>query len=391
MIRSSINKNTLRVFILTGMLTICSYIVLPFLAVYFTEKNISISKVGLILGISSFTSSFSCIISPFFEKILGTKISIIISVFIIAICYFLISITENYVAILFIVILQGIGQGIVNPLLKKSVAMFNKGNENISFRYRYIILCIAIIIGPIIGNILNILGVDIMLKIVAVGCIISCFSMSGLSNFESVTEKTIEKKEKDKINFSILIFIIWSILVFTVFSVFESVSPLAIQPYSTNAEKLFSIMIILNSILAIVLQPVIILLNDKLELKYQLMIGSLAFSIAYIWFAYSKGNFINLMLATTIFTVGEAVLIPMLDVLIGKISDDKKLTGVYAISEIKQLGFFIGPVLTTKLIQQYNVKIMYWIVALVCIFSMFISLIILKFNQTSDLNSYEKE
>lgn len=391
MIRSSINKNTLRVFILTGMLTICSYIVLPFLAVYFTEKNISISKVGLILGISSFTSSFSCIISPFFEKMLGTKISIIISVFIIAICYFLISITENYVAILVIVILQGIGQGIVNPLLKKSVAMFNKGNENISFRYRYIILCIAIIIGPIIGNILNILGVDIMLKIVAVGCIISCFSMSGLSNFESVTEKTIEKKEKDKINFSILIFIIWSILVFTVFSVFESVSPLAIQPYSTNAEKLFSIMIILNSILAIVLQPVIILLNDKLELKYQLIIGSLAFSIAYIWFAYSKGNFINLMLATTIFTVGEAVLIPMLDVLIGKISDDKKLTGVYAISEIKQLGFFIGPVLTTKLIQQYNVKIMYWIVALVCIFSMFISLIILKFNQTSDLNSYEKE
>lgn len=385
MIESSINKNTLKIFTLTGMLTICSYIVLPFLAVYFTEKGISVSKVGLILGISSFTSSVSCIISPFFEKILGTKISIIISVIIIAICYFLISISNNYIAILCIVILQGIGQGIVNPLLKKLVAVYNKGNENVVFRYRYIILCVAIIIGPIIGNMLNILGVDMMLKIVALGCIISSFSLLGMKNFENISDKQAEKKEKGKINFSILLFIIWSILVFTVFSVFENVSPLAIQLYSTNAEKLFSIMIILNSILAIIFQPVIIFLNDKLELKYQLILGSLAFFIAYIWFAYSKGNFINLMLATTIFTVGEAVLIPMLDVLIGKISDDKQLTGVYAISEIKQLGFFIGPVFTTELLQQYNSQIMYWTVALMCMISMFLSLIILKIAQTSNL------
>lgn len=50
-------------------------------------------------------------------------------------------------------------------------------------------------------------------------------------------------------------------------------------------------------------------------------------------------------------------------------------TGIYAISEIKQLGFFIGPVLTTYFIQTYSVTIMYWIVALTCIFEIFLAFI----------------
>ncbi len=376
------NKNTLKIFIITGMLTTCSYIVLPFLAVYFTEKGISVSKVGVILGISSFVSSFFGILSPFFEKKMGTRMSMLISVFTIAGCYFLISVTNNYIVILGLVILQGMGQGIINPLLKKTVAVYNKGNENVAFRYRYIILCIAIIIGPIIGNILKVFKVDTMLKIVAVGCILSCISLIGMQNADEIVHKLGENKETKKIDFILIIFIFWSILVFTVFSIFENVSPLAIQVYNENAEELFSIMIILNSILAIVLQPVMILFNEKMNLKYQLIIGSMAFFISYICFAYSKGKFISIVLATIIFTIGEAVLIPLLDVLIGKISSNKQLTGIYAISEIKQLGFFIGPVLATSLIENYSVGIMYWTIALICILAMLISLFILKNSQS---------
>lgn len=375
---NKINKNTIRIFILTGVLTICSYIVLPFLAVYFTNKGLSVSKVGMILGISSFTSSFFCILSPFFEKIMGTKISMILSIIIIGVCYFFISITNNYILILAIVILQGMGQGIINPLLKKTVAIYNQGNENVAFRYRYTILCIGIIIGPIIGNILKIFGVDNMFRIVAIGCILSCISILWLEDTNMVLDETPKKTGNKKIDYGIFLFIIWSILVFTIFSIFENVSPLAIQVFNDRAEELFSIMIILNSILAIFLQPVIILLNDKLNLKYQLIVGSMAFGVSYICFAYSRGDFIILVLGTAIFTIGEAVLIPLLDVLIGKISNNKQLTGLYAVSEIKQLGFFVGPVLATELIQNCSVKIMYWVIALMCVISMFISLIILK-------------
>lgn len=373
-----INKSTQSIYILTGILTLCSYIVLPFLAVYFTGKDINVAQVGIILGVSSFVSSFCGIISPFFEKHFGAKLSVLFAVFIIAICYFLLPITDNYFTILGIIILQGFGQGIVNPLLKKLVALYNKGNENIAFRYRYIILCIAIIIGPVIGNVLSILGVDFMLRITAVGCMISCLALAGVNAVRELPQQIAQKHQKYKLNFPIFLFIIWSILVFTVFSVFENVSPLAIQPYTSKAEELFSIMIILNSILAILFQPIIIILNNKLKLKHQIMIGSISFCLSYILFAYASGQFLHLMLATTIFTIGEAMLIPMLDVLISKISDDKQLTGIYAISEIKQLGFFVGPVLTTYFIQMYNVTIMYWLVALTCIFSMFMSLILLK-------------
>lgn len=256
--------------------------------------------------------------------------------------------------------------------------MYNKGNENIAFRYRYIILCIAGIVGPVIGNVLSIVGIDWMIRIIGIGCILSCLALIKMNKEEDDSQEVKEKIKNCNINFSIVLFVVWSILVFTVFSVFEKVSPLAIQPYSLHAEKLFSIMIILNSILAIIFQPVIIILNNKLRLIHQIIIGSMAFFFSYILFGYSNGKFIPLMLATGIFTVGEAVLIPMLDVMISKISDYEQLTGIYAISEVKQIGFFIGPVLSTYFIQVYSVTTMYWMVALTCICSMIIALILLR-------------
>lgn len=374
----NVNRNTRNVYALTGIMTLCSYIVLPFLAIYFTEKNLSVAQVGIILGTSAFVSSFCGIFSPYFEKKFGIKKSILCAVMIVGSCYFVLPVSNNYFIILCIIILQGVGQGIVNPLLKKMVALYNKGNENVAFRYRYIVLCVAIIIGPVIGNTIHALGVDWMLRIVAFGCMISCVSLQGISNSEDTSSEGLKKCHSYKINISIVLFVTWSILVFTVFSVFENVSPLAIQIYNSNAEKMFSIMIIVNSIFAIIFQPIIIILNDKLSVKQQVIVGSMSFAISYIIFAYAEGEFWTLILATLVFTVGEAMLIPMLDVLIGKIAEEEHLAGVYAISEIKQIGFFIGPVVTTYFIQMYDSIIMYLIVSLICILTMFMSLILLK-------------
>lgn len=374
----NINRNTRKIYAITGIMTLCSYIVLPFLAIYFTEKRFSVAQIGMILGVSAFVSSFCGIFSPYFEKKVGIKRSILGAVLIVALCYFLIPLSNNYIITLIIIILQGAGEGIVNPLLKKMVALHNKGNENIAFRYRYIVLCIAIIIGPVIGNMLHVIGVDWMLRIVAIGTMISCISLCGLKCNEKESCNEIRKKHGDIISMPIILFVVWSILVFTVFSVFESVSPLAIQIYNANAEKMFSTMIIVNSILAILFQPIIIILNDKLNLKQQVVLGSMAFAFSYIIFAYSEGLFIPLMLATAIFTIGEAMLIPMLDVLISKLSKDDELAGIYAISEIKQIGFFLGPVITTLFIEIYGTMIMYLFVSMICVLAMFMALILLK-------------
>ncbi len=371
----SINLNTQKIFLITGILTLSSYIILPFLAVYFTEKNFNVTQVGIILGLSSFFGSISGIASPYLEKRLGIRFTILIGILIISSCYFFITIVHRYYLIICIIILQGFGQGIINPLLKKMVALCNHENENIAFRYRYIVLCIAIIVGPIIGNILSVFGVDNMLRIAATGCML-CFFLANIKIDNDVLYSKTEYKQKP--NFSLILFVAWSIIVFTVFSVFENVSPLAIIPFRLDAERLFSIMIILNSVLAILFQPLIIILNEKLNLKLQLIIGSLSFCSSYALFAYSRGNFILLITATAIFTVGEAMLIPILDVLISKIADGRKLTGLFAISELKQLGFFIGPVISTYFMQIYNVTIMYIIISITCIFELFVAIVLLK-------------
>lgn len=375
------NRDTKIIFFITGIMTLCSYIVLPFLAVYFTNKGISVAKVGIILGISSFISAFAGIFSIYIEKHIGIKKTLVLGMIILGSGYFLYSIVSNYTIILLVTIIQGCGIGIINPLLKKVIAICNKGMENAAFRYRYIVLCIAIIIGPILGNLLSVFTVDSMLRLISVVCVLSCVFIKkiGIVSQGSVVVPENEKLyfkflKINKINLKIFLFIVINILIFTEFSVFESVTPLALQVYIKNAEVVFSLLIIINSIMALIFQPFIIKLSEKVSNNKQIVIGSIAFSLAYIVFSIAKGNMMLAILATTIFTLGEAVLIPLLDVLVSNISNDEQLTSTYAISELKQLGFFIGPTAATLLMQEFNVVVMYVAAAILCILSMIFSL-----------------
>ena len=378
----NINKITLKLFMIISITALCTYTVFPFLAIYFTKKGLSLSQVGLLLGTTAFATAFFGISSTFFEKFLGIKKTLFLGIIITGTGYILYTVASNFFALLTIAILQGFGQGITNPLLKKYIAVNNQGTESQAFRYRYIIFCIAGIVGPILGNILSLFTVEFMLKTVGAIYISGIFILKSTET--SQEEKKIVPKlviNSNTINFKIIILIILGAIVFLEFSIFENITPLALQLFSDNAEVIFSILLIINSVLAIVLQSFFIFLNENITLRTQIIIGNLSFFVAFLIFAISKGNILLILLATIAFTLGEALLIPLLDIMIVKIVDKDKLSTIYAIAELKQLGFFIGPAMAGILLQKFNATIMYLSIALICIVGMVIFLQLAKKNK----------
>ena len=362
------NKKTSLILTLTFVTTLLPYIILPFLAIFTLQKDeISIAQVGLIIGTQSLATSVFGLFSGWFEKRIGTKSLLSFSIVVIGVCYILYAHAQSLLACLIIMVCLGATNGIQGPIMK-SILANNKStvSSDFVFRLRYMIFCVAIILGPIISQLLYLsfrkeqlfIITGALHLITGILCLIFYTYISGVT---SESEKTISSNKKSSLclDKSILFSCIVGIISFSVFSIFESATPLAFNEYSDNVTMLFASLIVLNSVIALIIQPIIIRIVDKISLKYVFYIGSILFSMSYFVFAYSEGIFMLIILGTIIFTLAEGFLIPSIDVLVDTISNKENKTSYFAIAEFKQLGFFIGPLLSGLLIDYFNPSIMY--------------------------------
>ncbi|WP_300380135.1 MFS transporter [Clostridium sp.] len=366
--KAEINK----LLMLTFFLTVFSYMIFPFLAIYTINKGeITVTQVGTIIGIGAFSTSISSLFSAQISKRIGYRNTIVLGLIFISISYLGYVYAKSFLVCFLIILLSGIGQGMINPVIKSMIAIV-KGEEDSSriFRIRYMLLCFGIIVGPILGNLIYIKSVNLIFYLVFVSHILLIFFVLTIKDEKdkNLGENKDENKVKVKgLKMPIIIITLLSILVFTVFSIFESVTPIAINEFTINSSQVFSILIIYNSILALLIQPLIIILEKKFSFEGLFKIGAFLFAVAYLSFFVSKGNVVLLLISTTIFTLGEGILIPMLDTLVDKASTEEDKSAFFAFSELKQLGFFIGPALASLIIDKGSVALMYIITSILCL------------------------
>ena len=360
------NKSISLILTLTFFMTLLSYIILPFFAIFTLEKEaISISHIGLIIGTQSLSTSVCGLFGGAFEKKIGTKKLLCFSMITIGICYILYTYAQSLLGSLLIVFLLGAASGVQGPVMKSILARSKSTTitSDFLFRFRYTIFCVAVILGPLISQLfylqfemsqLFIITGGLQLLMGIVFFIAYKESSENDSDAEKIKRKTFQYLDK-KIIFSCLT----GIISFAVFSIFTSATPLAFNEYTDRIAAVFTVLIILNSVIALIIQPIIIKIVEKIKLKQVFYIGSVMFCLAYFIFSYSSGIFVILILGTIVFTVGEAFLIPSIDVLVDSISNKENKTAYFSIAEFKQLGFFIGPLLSGVLIDHFNPSIMY--------------------------------
>lgn len=377
------NKSIFILLLLTFLLTALSYMIIPFLALYTMNKGtITVSELGIILGIGSFSSSIFSLLSGKISNKIGLRITLTIGIVILGLSYISYIYVYSFWMCFILILLSGLGQALINPIVKSLLAI-NKNDLDTSyiFRIRYMLLCFSIIIGPLLGNLLSMKSIDFIFIIVGISHILIIYFLYKPNiNFDN--NKIISTLNQDHsskfFSIKVLSVIIIGILVFSIFSIFESVTPLALAPFINNISQTFSLLIIYNSILAFIIQPLIIFLDKNLSLSILFSIGCLLFMVSYLIFGFSYGSTILLFLATTIFTFGEAILIPLLDIIVDKSSSKENKATFFAFSELKQFGFFLGPAIAGYIIENFSSSLMYYISALSCVFILIIFIVLNK-------------
>lgn len=359
----AVDKRRLMItFLINSFISSSGYISIVVLAIYLSTK-ISITETSVVIGLPSGLGLLSGILSGRVENKLGRGLALIFVVFLYGTSYLGFVLLHDFIPLLFVSLLAGLGQMLWKPLVKSlfSDCANNKQGVQRVHRARYISICVAGLIGPIIGNLINIafgnaicLIVSFMLNILTV-CILFIFlDTTGVykhrpSQAVGEAHKTTTKPSRD---IRLWIYILSGIFIYMAFIQFESIYSLVLDKVFDHPVTLYSLLLTLNSLFGIILQIIIIKFEGKFDNNTVTKCGIIFFQIGYILFgiAFSLINLslLFLIIAVFVYSIGEVLTIPGLDVQLDNIipEGDKK-TSYFAIAEIRDVGFVLGPIVTS--------------------------------------------
>jgi len=366
--KKSININLLFVTTINYLTSFAIYITLPFLALYFYEvSQLTPAQIGLVIGIAPLFHACLGFWGGNISDRIGNIRAIICGILILIFVYISYTLTNHFATILFLGILLGIGKALLEPSMK---ALFSKSskNENFSFRLRYFSICLAGITGPFIAIYISKIDKVFLFYLTSTVlafnlCLVLFFWKrlnSSISKIETKlhldTKKYFTTILKDK---RLLILIMAGLCLYTSFSQFESIFPLAINEFSKGGISIFPILLIINSILGITFQIPISLICTRIKPYNIAILGVLFFVVSFAIFCLSGAQIYLFVIGTIVFTFGESLALPAVDILIDKIAPSRKKATYFGLAELRQLGFFVGPYFAGLILQAYNITAMY--------------------------------
>lgn len=342
-----------------------NYIALPVLALFFSQR-FSLIETSIIISVPTIFSMLFGFLGHLFFKRLGTKFSLLTSLALGIISYVgYLTIGDFYLLILSSLI-NGISRSIWEPVTKSLFALSSSGADA-GFRIRYITICISGIVGPLICTFLTKFN-EFAYQIIATIMVYAFISILVFWIIPTMKTSEINDSPKEnpneKFNFSNILsvlsnnfisIIIGETLVYMAFSQFESIFPLFLNEYFDNAVEIFSALLILNCVFSAVFQMLYMFISSKskkrLSNKTIVLLGNIAFVIAYALFTYGKSSLYIYVIAICIYSIGEVLVIPATDVAVDEISPENQKSLYYGVAEIRSIGFTVGPILASAILQ----------------------------------------
>lgn len=357
-----------------------SFMAMPFLALYLhNHLHASPLIIGLTLGVGPLFSTFGGLFGGYLTDRFERKTVIIITVFVWSLTFFGFAFTTS--ASIFVVLnaVNGLCRSFFEPGTQALMVDFTENNKKRRlFSVRYTAINIAAVIGPLLGVwISNMASASIPFMITGIMyAMYGVFLLFVLNRYQSQQQmlnsnghigaifKTISKDKK------LLLLILGGVLISLGYSQFDSTLPQLIDLRVEDGVKLFSYVIVTNSITVLALQLPLSVLTEKISIYKSLQIGIIIFSMGLLLFGVSENKwmFIGSMI---IFSIGEIFCFPMMNALIEEIAPANQKGLYLGAAQLKNIGGFIGPILGGWLLV-IAVDWMYTILALVMASSIWI-------------------
>ena len=366
-----VNKEIIILASLNLLFCLAVYVSMPILALYFNvDLKIPIPQVGILIGLPPIITAIFGSVGAIISNKIGEIKCLILGLFLLTIPYTFFIFSDKYWQILLLSIISGFGGVCWKPVIRSLFAHHaNKiKSQDIVFRINYIVICLGAIFGPLvciwISDFPKYTNLIISIALFLCNIVLILFNKNKLSiaNFKLEVKKKPKLAAFKSVDSRLIIYIIAGALIYFVFAQFEAVFSLAFKEFSANPERLFAFLLILNSVGGILLQFIVMYLENKfLKLSHtaSILIGNVTFVVAFSLFAMSNGNIVILIIATLIFAMGEVFAIPGSDIIINSIAPTDKKTLYFSIAEFRAIGFSLGPIFASFILEYYGSSIMF--------------------------------
>ncbi|MFC8538822.1 MFS transporter [Streptomyces sp. NPDC057249] len=330
----------------------------PFLTLYLKDHSrLSLAVIGGVVGSIALISAIGGIAGGVMVDRIGAVVCIKTGLVIYIAIYLLLALVDSTALIVALIMLLGVGRLLIEPAMKKLMSLAG-GDDGSIFRFRYMTLCVGAIVGPAVGGLLY-LGGSVYLfvcpaALFAAYLLLLTFGGSTLVALEPETAAGGEDGAgqsyaglfrglvRDR---RLMAAIGAGMVIFLVFSQIDSIIPLFIKAENEDrAVALIASLLMVNAVLGIVVQAPIAWLGKKLPERSLVLIGCAAFAAGLILFLGMRLSPVFLYVGIVLWTLGEAILLPMPDIAVHKMAEAGQKGTYFGLAELRYVGFFVGPV-----------------------------------------------
>lgn len=330
-----------------------SFMAMPFLALYLhNELHASPLLIGMTLGVAPLFSTFGGLIGGYLTDRFERKYVIITTVFVWSFTFLGFAFAPSAFYFVILNALNGLCRSFFEPGTQALMIDFTEDSKKRRlFSVRYTAINIAAVIGPLLGVwISRMSSASIPFVITAaMYAVYGLFLLIILNRYESKQQQLGSNHRVNAIfsavarDRKLFYFIIAGILISLGYSQFDSTLPQLIDIKVEDGVKLFSYVIVANSITVLALQLPLTVMIEKADIYTSLKIGITIFAAGLLLFGIAENDWMFIV-SMIIFSIGEIFCFPTMNAVIEEIAPiDQK--GIYlGASQLKNIGGFIGPI-----------------------------------------------
>ncbi|WP_017585692.1 MFS transporter [Nocardiopsis ganjiahuensis] len=324
---------------------------LPFAALYLADRTeLSAAGIGAVVGgipmIAAFGGLLSGMVADRFGAVRLMRLGLALNVVVYAVLAFV----AAPAAIVVLLLSLGLARTMVEPSMKKLLSLADTGDGRI-FRVRYITLCMGAIVGPAVGGVLYHASPAAFFLAPAgfFALYLAVVLVRGgeLARLETPSAGTSSVPWTGALRDPLLMAAIGAgTVVFLVMAQMDTSIPLYMKTaYGDRTEYLFASLLVVNAALALLVQPLVIWVSEHLSRGPLVTLGCVFFAVAFACVWLGTANAVMLYAAIVFWTLGEAILLPLPDMAVHSLATDDRKGTYFGLSELRYLGFFVGPVL----------------------------------------------
>lgn len=356
-----------------------AFMTLPFLSIYLS-RNLDLHPflIGLTVGISPLMATFGGFVGGQLSDRYGRKPVMLSSLLVLSFVYYGFSLANSPGWFILLNALSGLCNSFFEPTSQALMSDVTEKEKRMRvFSLRYTAINIGASVGPLIGAFLAnsspkltfiITGTAYFSYFIVLLVLLNKFSIQrneskkGASFIEAVR---IVRKDK------ILRYLILGVILINVgYAQIESNLPQYLEGSLENGVMIYSVLLSINAVLVVFMQMPISHFAERYRPMQILIAGSFILSFGLICFSFVNG-WITAIIAITFITVGEILIFPSNSILIDQLAEDHLRGTYFGAGQFRKIGHFFGPVLGGYFLSHYNGQMMFWIISLIALGSIF--------------------